>query len=264
MTGAITFDTNSLQTYDKATDVGILTNSINHASIPEKIATLYQVASANKSAIPSVTYPSKSISVSGVIKGSSQSDLDSRLDTFKGYFRGKEKNLDINHAGSTRRYIATVNTLSVPEQAGALLWAPFTIEFICTDPFGRDITATEIADVSNHTTASYNMAPTIGGTAPSQLPIFTIAINSITGSGDFISISNDDNDQSIVIFGQSIANGDVIIIDCEEREVTINGTEVDYSGIFLELDPGGRSLTLTDGFDTRDIDILAEYYKRYF
>lgn len=264
MNGNISFDGNSLQTdYIK-------TEFIRHTDLPEKVATLYAVANANKSAIPAVEYPSKAISVTGalrvtddILSGNTLPEaLDLLIDEFKGYFRGKEKNLDINYAGTTRRYTATVNTLGIDRGVNGK-YAKFEIEFICTDPFGRETTATEIADEESYSSATLNMAPTIGGSAPQQLPIFTITLNTITGDGDYIQLSNDSNGQDMLLYGLGFEDGDVVVINCETRQVTVDGTLVDYRGVFLELEPGANSITYTDGFTTRDVDIQAEYYKRY-
>ena len=263
MNGDLTYNSNDLQTYNPATNVGIITNSIEHTNIPDKIAVLYAKADANGSAIPAINYPSKKVSIAGVIKGSSQADLDSRIDTFKGYFIGKDKNLDIAYGASTRRYIATANTISVVRKQKAL-YATFAIEFICTNPFGIDTTATDLwAAKTAFTSATFTETPTVGGTAPYQLPIFTITINSLTGAGDYVLISNDNNNQEVMIYGQALANGDVIVIDCANRIVTLNGNEIDYYGVLLELEPGANSITYTDGFTTRSVDVEAEYTKRW-
>lgn len=264
MNGDISFASNDLQTEY------IKTEFINHGDIPQKNVDLYEVANANKSAIPNVDYPNRIITISGTLKtgedvssGSTRQEmLDELIDTFKGYFTGKDENLDINYAGTTRRYTATVNSLGIDRGVNGK-YATFNIEFICTDPFGREITATEIADESGHTSSTYNTTPTIGGNALSQMPVFTITVNSLTGDGDYIQVSNDNNEQKILILGQSIEAGDVITIDSENREVRINGELVDFDGTFIELAPGAQSLTYTDGFDTRDVDIQIEYYKRY-
>lgn len=267
MNGEITFNSNSLQTDN------IITNVIDHTSIPDQVANLYAIANANKSAIPGIDYPSKKITISGVIKGieqivddvvvqTAQNNLDTMIDTFKGYFNGKEKNLDINYGGSTRRYIATKNAISIT-RTGNLVFAPFKVEFICTEPFGVDTTVTSITNTVGHTTASLTVTPTIAGTAPYQLPVFTITITALTGTGDYIMLTNNNNGQEMVIYGYGLKNGDVLIIDCVNREVTLNGTLIDYSGIFFELEPGANSLTYLDGFTTRTVTIKAEYYKRY-
>lgn len=257
MTGAVTYDGNSLQT------ANIITNVIDHTNMPEKVLSLYSLATADASVIPMTDYPLKSITIEGAIKGSSQADLDERIDLFKGYFRGKDKNLDINYNNTTRRYTATVNSLSVTRR-GSLDFANFTIQFTCPEPFGRETTPTVFINESAYDESALNVTPTIGGSAPSQLPVFTITINAITGEGDFVAISNDNNNQQIVVLGYDLEAGDVVVIDCAQRIVTLNGEPILYEGSFIELEPGGNSITYTDGFSTRSVDIHAQYFKRYF
>lgn len=262
MTGAIEFNANDLQTYDPTTRVGIVTNSIEHTNIPDKVAQAIAKADANGSVITGANYPSKLITIAGAIVGADQDDLDARIDTFKAYFNGRYKNLDIAFAGATRRYISTLNTLVINRKQKSL-FADFVIEFICTQPFGIETTATEITDTEGLTAATLTVEPTIGGTAPYQLPVTTITINSLTGTGDSIQLTNDLNGQTMLITGVGFAAADVLVIDAANRSVTLNGDEVDYFGTFLELELGANSLTYTDGFATRDVDILIEYYKRY-
>jgi len=261
MNGILSFNTNNLQNYDPVTDTGIITNKINHTGLPDKTVSLYNIANASSSAIPFIDYPSKTITISGVIKAPSDTELDQQIDLFKSYFNGKDKDLDINFAGSTRRYIATVNSMGIT-RSGALLFAEFNVEFICTQPFGQDITATEMYD-STTTIAVFTETPTIAGTAPLQLPVFTITINALTGDGDYIQISNDKNSQEILIYGYNLSDGDVLIIDCAKRIVTLNDVLIDYTGVFLELETGTAEISYTDGFITRNIDVQAEYIKRY-
>lgn len=262
MDGNLSYNSNSLQTYNRSTKVGINTNVIEHTDIPQAVAELMALADTDGSVIPDITYPSRSVKIGGTIHGSSQADLDSRIDTFKGYFRGKDKNLDITYAGSTRRYIATKNAVGVVRQQKQL-WATFSVEFICTNPFGLDTSATALINQSNYTSATLTSTPTVGGTAPYQLPVITITIDALTGTGDYIQIANDLNTQEMVIYGLGFTAGDVLVIDCVNRTVKLNGTEVDYNGTFLVLEPGSSSITYTDGFTTRQVDILVEYIKRY-
>lgn len=263
MSKSISFNSNNLQTYNPSTRTGINTNTIEHGDIPSKIAQLFTKSDANGSAISAINYPTKKITIAGTIHGTSESDLESRLDTFKGYFNGKNKNLDIGYASGTRRYIATANTIGIVQKQKAL-YATFNIEFICTHPFGLDTTATNLwTPKSAFTSATFTETMTIGGNAEEQLPIITITVNSLTGAGDYVQISNDNNNQELVIYGQNIQAGDVIVIDCAERKVTINDIEVDKYGTFLELEPGSNTITYTDGFTTRSVDVEAEYYKRW-
>lgn len=263
MNGDLSFNSNDLQTFDAVSKVGILTNSIEHTNLPDKIAQLFAKADADGSTIPAINYPSKKITIGGSIHGSTQADLDDRIDTFKGYFNGKNKNLDIAYSSSTRRYVATANSISIQRQQKAL-FASFTVELICTNPFGLDTTASDLWTAkTGFTSATFTETPTVGGNAPYQLPVITITVNSLTGAGDYVQISNDNNGQELLIYGQGIIAGDVIVIDCVERSVTINDIEVDPYGTFLELEPGANSITYTDGFTTRNVDVEAEYIKRW-
>lgn len=262
MNGDVSFNSNNLQTYSPTTNVGIITNLLEHTDIPEQVAELIAIADGNSSVIPAINYPWKRIPFAGAIKGSTQDDLDARIDTFKGYFNGKNKNLDIDYAGTTRRYIATKNALTISRKQTAL-FATFAGEFVCTKPFGVETSSTSIVNSQNYTSSTLNMTPTIGGSAPYQYPIFTITIDALTGTGDFIQISNDNNGQEMMLYGLGLTAGNVVVIDCFARTVTVDGTLVDYNGTFLELEPGANSLTYTDGFTTRTVDIVAIYYKRY-
>jgi len=263
MNGDITYNSNDLQTYTATSGVGIITNLIDHINLPDKVMTLYALADANGSTIPSINYPTKKIVISGVIKGSSQADLDSRIDSFYGYFNGKNKNLDIAYGSSTRRYIATTNGISI-DRAQKSLSAKFQVQFICTNPFGIDTSTSNLWTAKTaFTSATFTETPTVGGTAPYQLPVITITINSLTGAGDYLQISNDNNNQEMLIYGQSLAASDVVVIDCEQRTVTLNGDLIDYTGTFLELEPGANSITYTDGFTTRSVDVSGVYTKRW-
>ena len=262
MNGDLSYNSNNLQTFDRSTRVGINTNAINHTDIPDKVANLYAKADANISSISAINYPSKKVSIGGTIHGSSQDDLDQRIDAFKGYFNAKDANLDIDYGGSTRRYVATANTVGIERQQKEL-WASFTVEFICPQPFGVDTTATTITNSANYTSATLNVTPTIAGSAPVQYPVITITIDALTGTGDYIQITDDNTGQEMLIYGFSLTAGDVLVIDSFTRTVTINDVEIDYRGAFLELEPGAQSITYTDGFTTRTVDILMEYYKRW-
>lgn len=263
MNGELTFNSNDLQTYDPATDVGIVTNLIEHTDGPDMVMQLFGLADANGSSIPAINYPSKPVALAGAIKGSSQADLDSRIDTFKGYFTGKDKNLDVTYGSGTRRYIATAGVPKIQRKPRSYV-ALFQVPITCTNPFGLDTTATALfATHNNSTVATFTETPTVGGNAPFQLPIFTITIDALTGAGDYVMISNDNNNQEIMIYGQALEAGDVIVIDCVERTVTLNGAIIDYDGTFLELEPGANSITYTDGFTTRTVDVAASYTKMW-
>lgn len=259
MTGAITFDTNNLQNFNYATRVGIITNSIEHTNLPTKDAALFGLANTDRSVIPYVGYPSKAITIGGVIVGSTSADLDSRIDSFKAYFLGKDKNLDIEYNGTTRRYCATANSISVIRQQKSL-YATFEVQFVCTLPFGKNTTATTALNQSGRTLSGYTDPYTFLGTAPFQLPVFTITYAAVTGGAAYVQIGNNANGQSIMITDQTWIAGDVLEIDVANRTVKKNGSEIDFLGAFPEFAPGAQTFSYSDGFTTRTLTELVTYY----
>lgn len=262
MTGAITFDSNDLQSYSRTTLVGILTNGIEHTNLPAKDASLYGLANTNQSVIPYVGYPSKAIVVSGVIVGSTSANLDSRIDSFKAYFLGKDKNLDIEYNGTTRRYVATANTISVVRQQKAL-FATFQIEFICTLPFGKNSSATTALSASGRTLSGYTDPYTFLGSAPFQLPVITITYSAVTDGASFVSFGNNANGQGITITDQTWVAADVLEIDVANRTVKKNGVEIDFLGAFPEFAPGAQNFSYSDGFTARTFAITVSYYQMW-
>lgn len=264
MNGSATYNLSNLQTYDPVTRTGINLNVIRHTDSPESIGDVVPLANASDSEAPTDEHVTKTVRLGGTVHGTDDIDLDARIDALKGIFRKRGKNLDISYAGGVRRYVVLkANAIGVDRKNRAL-YADFSIELICK-PYGTDVATTTLANVVDNTSGSHTMSFDIEGTAPYQLPIITITIDALTGTGDYIQVSNDLNGQEIIITGEALAAGDVVRIDPTPgvRSVTINGTEVDYDGTFIELEPGENAITVTDGFTTRTTDILIEYNKRY-
>lgn len=262
MTGAITFNTFDLQTYSAATRVGIITDKILHNDIPDKDVALLALANSNGSVIPYSAYPSKKITISGTIKGSSEADIDTRMDTFKAYFNGRDKNLDIVYAGTTRRYIATANAIAV-ERQNIGYFARFNVTFVCSNPFGLATSTTSALNASGRTSSGYTDSHTFIGSAPCQLPVITITYSAVSGGASFVQFGNNTNGQSIMITDQTWVATDVLEIDTVNKTVKKNGVEIDFMGAFPEFAPGSQSFAYSDGFTTRTFAITVNYTPMY-
>lgn len=257
MAGGITFASNNFQT------ANIITQSIDHASIPTKVATLYPLAHANKSALPYINYPKKLIKIAGIVVGTSIVDLDSRLDTFRSYQNLQNQNLDLEYNGGTRRYTATVDSMAISRDDG-LSYANFEIEFACTLPWGQDTSATTALNQSARTLNTYSDSYTFLGTAPFQAPVVTITLTAVSSTGSTTLIwGNGDNGQAITITRSNWTAGDVIVIDCANKTVTVNGIANNFTGAFPEFAPGARALQYTDSFTSRTMTELVTYTVRY-
>lgn len=157
----------------------IMINNIQHFGIPAKNMSLMTLDHDNRSVIPFTSYGNRVVLVEGTITGSSIADLDARLDAFKLLFNNQDQNLDIDYNSGTRRYIATLDTSnSTIDRPGGLLYAEFSLQFICTSPFGQDTAASNLLVASNRTLGNFTDAVTVLGTAPYQLPVATFVFNS--------------------------------------------------------------------------------------
>ena len=252
----ITFNSNDLQT------ASIITSDVIHESSPSQEVAFLGIANANKSVLPFLNFPSRSIRAVGSLRASSIANLDALIDTFKGYFNGKDKNLDIDYDGGTRRYIATASKIDVNRPRG-LAFATFDITFTCTEPFGRDTATTSALSVNARTSSSYTDSLTINGTAPYMLPVITIVYNTVTGGDNYVSVSHTQTGQGINIVDQTFVDDDVLVIDCLNKKVTVNDVEVNFIGAFPELPSGSQDIAYSDGFTTRNFDIDIDYYPLY-
>lgn len=252
----ISFAGNSLQT------TNILTADIAHEQWPVRDVKMYAIAHANMSKIPYTSFPSKSVVVRGKVIDTTIAALDSRLDTFRSYFLSQDQNLDIGYGGSTRRYIATANTVAI-DRPGGLSYANFSIEFYVTEPFGRETSTTSALTAAGRTLASYSDPYTFLGTAPIQQPIVTVTLTAVSGATNkTITIGNAGSGQQITITRTWTA-ADILIVDSTLKKVTVNGTEVDFSGAFPEFAPGSQTITYNDDFTSRTFTYGITYYKRY-
>lgn len=253
---SISFDGNSLQT------ANILTSDIAHEQYPAKNVVIYALAHNNGSVIPYISYPSKTIRVSGKITDTTIAGLDSRLDSFRAYFTGQDKNLDIGYNGTTRRYIATANNISI-DRPGGLTYANFEVELIAPQPFGQDTSSTTALNATGRTSSSYSDAYTFLGTAPVQRPVFTLSYSVVTGgTGATVSIGNNSTGQNLSIT-RNWAASDILIVDVSARTVTVNGTAVAFSGAFPEFATGSQTFTYSDTLTTRTFTENIIYYPLY-
>lgn len=256
MATAISFDSNDLQT------ANIQTSDILHEQIPNKDAALHKLAHASGSKIPFVSYSDKTIRIKGKVIDSNVVSLDSRLDTFRSYFLGQDKNLDIGYNSTTRRYICTATGLVI-DRPGGLGYANFEIELAATQPFGQNTATTSALSGTGRTSGTYTDSHTFLGTAPFQKPIVTIGITAVTGgTSATLSFGNNGTGQQISITRTFVA-GDSVVIDSLLRSVKVNGVDAVFTGAFPEFAPGSGSMIYNDTFTTRTFTINAIYYPMY-
>lgn len=200
----------------------------------------------------------KKIIIEGIIKGTDIEDLEANIDTFKKYLSGQGKNLDIEYASGTRRYEATASVVTIERDYYHISYAPFSIEFTTPLGFGKDISTTSYSTYSialhTLTTDSFSILGTVVPKYQIQL-LFKLATAvstvSVTINGDKITID------------EAITAGQTLVIDTDNKKVTLAGVEKRYTGIFPRLILGTNNYKIVTSSTSHLYDVTVNYIKTY-
>jgi hypothetical protein len=141
--------------------------------------------------------------------------------------------------------------------------APIVIKFVASNPpFGRDSSTTTQVNTRFTGASKTNTFVAVGGNKP-VLPVLTITLNSGTGlTSKYIQLTNSTTGKLIKVTRTWVA-GDVLVIDCENKTVKVNGSAVDYTGVFPSWNPTDTQLQYDDTLTTRDVTLTMVYKRRW-
>lgn len=221
---------------------------------------LLNIARTDQSKLNSSDYEEKIITIRASIVRSTRALAETSFDTLMSYLQGNEKELIVRQSGLQRKWTATYEDTVFEVSGGAYL--EFDIIFRCSDPFGYELTLTQIAFANAYTSASRTDTFTPGGSAPWQVPLIFVTYTAVSGAGT-VNIGNENTGQQITVT-RTFTAGEVLKVDSYNKLVTINGTEIDFAGAWPEFKPNVFSyLNYNDTFSSRTIRYYAYYYKRY-
>lgn len=255
-----TFDSTDIQ------DANIILTEMSYDTIPPQELKRYRIIRGDGEVITDKRFGAKKIDLLGRITGSSQSDLETRLDGLRsalfGY--GKEnKLLVIDYTGGSRQWVATAIDVQVDRVHGSVNFANIKLSFISTTPFGSDTSSSSLLSSTAQTTSPNSKAITVGGTAPDQKLVITVELNSFTGASvNTITLKNNDTGYALSV-SRAWTASDTLVVDVANLSVKVNGTEVDYSGAFPDFAPGSRTLVYSDDFTARNVDLTVTNLTRY-
>ncbi len=234
-----------------------------HQTAPDRDLELVRLPNRSGEVLISNNFRSKRILLRGVILGTSPSDLQSKVDTFKELFSREAKNLDITpDGGSIRRYIATCSSHTFDQESYNVTHMPWEAEFIVPSGEGKATSSTTYSDdditSSPHTD---DIGLILAGSKKPQ-PVIVMTIDSETNMTK-LKFTNNTTDQYIEVT-RAFANAEVLTIDCENMTCQVGGVDVDFDGVFPKFDIGTNSYTLTTT-DTGafNIDLDVTYYLTY-
>ena len=261
MATTITYNSYNLQTSADATKTR-LTRDILFRHLPSKNISLKQDSINDGFSITDVTYSQKIITVRGLLISDSVANLRTLRDEFMSGLEPNEKNLDIGYGSGTLRYVASVQSIDCPEEFWNITQIPFEIVFLA-QPFGKTTSSTtvDLNSGSNITTTPYNESPSITGTYKCK-PTITITVVSETDL-TAIKLENTTNLDWVQV-ARSFAAAEVLVINSEDETIKVDGTSVDFTGVFPRFNPGTNVLrVITTDSSSFAITVSFTYYPTY-
>lgn len=198
----------------------------------------------------------KTIEIQGRMRANTAEDLNKEIDRFKKAMLENNKYLSIKVNGQIRRAKATcINPESLfNREHYHITFLPFTLRFRVLEKF-REIktqTYTFTGLTWNFLEEVYN-----GGTAKTS-PVFTLIVNTTTGT----------DTTSITLWGetitvsQALSDGDILVIDYDEKIVTINEADIDYTWTFGMLGTWEQNFEVTVN-GTINFDFSIKFFNTY-
>lgn len=226
---------------------------VKHESNPERFINSLELAREDGAVFISEKFGKKVISLQGVLVGSTQSDLESKINTFKELFSRPEKNLDVDWAGGTLRYVATCTLHEFDRDHFHLNFVPWTAEFTVSSGEGKDTSTTTARNQQALTTTTpATDSFTLSGGKPPK-PVITIQGSNFTGATAGIEYLNTDTGEKIQVTRNiTWGNTDSVIIDCLNRKVTGNLSttaflEYNFYGVFPNFKIGTNNVQVSVG-----------------
>lgn|SRR5574343_260639 len=232
--------------------------TVRHESMTDRDIFQYQLARESGAVHVNSEWKPKKIIVEGTIKGASASDLETNIDVFKRELAYEKKNLDIEYISGTRRYKATAQSITIERDHYHLTYAPYSIEFFIPSGFGEATSASTHQTQSIAVTSLETDSFTVSGTVE---PFYTIQLDfevansvsklSCTINGDRIEIN------------ESISAGQTVVIDAENKKITLDGVEKRYNGFFPRLVLGENDYVIGVSSSSHRYDVLVTYTPKY-
>lgn len=251
---AVYYNNFNLSTID-----GISIYNHNFIGMGNRVLNYQKLARADKSVLTSAEYSDKTIPIKGFACGDDKSATELAFETLKGIIQIPEGTIRVEQAGSQVEYIGTLNGITDMEYFGNKL--KFTLQFLCSNPIGSDRLLSTIMTATN-TLTSITYPITIEGSFKAQ-PNIKITFNTVTGATTkTVQALNSDSGQGIRVTN-TFTNGSILDINVRDKSVTLNGSPVDYDGVFPTFFPGSRAFQYIDDFSTRNVTIELTYNKQF-
>lgn len=237
---------------------GVFLYFYDFTMLPERDINIHKLARRSLSIITSSEYTKKSIPVFMDICSGDRQATEATVTMVKSLIQAQNGQLKVLQGGNEVEYTATMNEFNI-EWKGPNAYVE--IIFLASTPIGKGADDEVLTSINGITLPSSNQTFTVEGSFSAE-PVVTVIVNTVTGgTGATVNVINAMNNQGISIVG-NFANGSILEIDSGEMTVTLNGGNIDFTGIFPTFPPSSQQLEYSDTFTTRNVDITARYRQR--
>lgn len=251
----------SFNNTDVTTVPGLTILSVDSHVIPKRMISSSMLARMSKAKVSSAFFGMREITVKVGISRDTRALVEQSIDALNYIMQGIEKDLVIKQSGELRRYTATLSDQMYNQDGGA--YSEIELVFTCSEAFGYALPYEKLLDQTGRTLYNYTDPLTLSGGADTQAPIITAFLSALSGSTtNAVQIGNVGTGKFITV-SRSWTAGDRLVIDCQNRTVKVNGSNVDFVGAFPDFAPGIGYLNYNDNFSTRTLALSAYYYRRY-
>lgn len=223
----------------------------------------YKIARANLSVITSKEAVSKDLFVYGKLCSATRAQTELLFAVLKLIVFGVNGQLEVTQAGQKINYTATCEELNQRWVGTNMM---IEMKFVASDPYGY-AQATQLP-ITTITTATATKDLAVASTVTIQ-PRITLNLDSVTdGTGKQITLRNGLTNVGITI-NEDFTTGDSLHIDSQNLIILLNGSPVDFTGVFPTFEPSigsilGATIPLlyTDTFTARSVTGTFEYNLR--
>lgn len=222
--------------------------------LPTRDIKINKIARRDLSVITSSEYVSKEIPVYLDVCSGTRADTEATVSQVKALVQTQNGELIVEQGGLFITYTATMNEFNIEWNGNK---AYVEIIFIASDPIGKAESATLFSGTAI-TTSTWASNITVGGNTTAY-PVTTLLLNSGTGlTNKQIVVHNAKTNQGIRVQRTWLVN-DLLVVDSEKMEVTVNGIPVNFTGMFPQFATGSQQVKVFDTLTTRNYNVTGTY-----
>ena len=231
-------------------------------AFPEKNVTTTELADRDGEYILDQKFGSKPVYVKGHFEAPQRWDYETGRDQLA-YMLNKNRavTIQIEQSGEQRKFDGLYENIRFDYKGFGFVMVE--IDFRITSSFGE--TVTKDVPIDNvQFTEQFDTTFHVGGSTEA-LPLLTMGIDTIEPVGEpvtFTFVFNSNNVRSRIEVTRIWSPTDTITLDSKKKEVRVNGSMVEYSGLLPKF-LANTQVTILDNATVRDCHVTIEYNKRW-